>query len=79
MTYRKNIDLDERRLRELARSLNSESFVTTKIVKPATNKASTIVKRHELATPKIMFDCIKLLLIASVILSVQVTLSLTIF
>jgi len=79
MTYKRNIDLDERRLRELARTLNSEPRVASKVIKTATNKASTIVKRHELSTPKIMFDCTKLLVAASVILSVQVTLSLTIF
>lgn len=79
MAYRKNIDSDERRLRELAKSLRSEPVVPHKHLKTETENVSTVVKRHEFAAPKIMVDCIKLLTIAALILAAQVTLSLTIF
>ena len=79
MAYRKNINTDERRLRELARTLeNRHETITSPSAEKQKNPITTTQKS---VTPSfsIKSDAIKLLVIALVILVGQVALSLTSF
>ncbi len=80
MAYRKNINQNERRLRELAgaiRSPKNERVLTDKTKKHSDLKEITINTDGDI--PNIKPDIIKVLIIAVAILSLQICISLTSF
>ncbi len=80
MAYRKNINQDERRLRELAGAIKSSKNERVLTVK---TKGHSDLKEIRVNTesdiPNIKPDIIKVLIIAVAILSLQICLSLTSF
>lgn len=83
MAYRKNIDLQQRRLRELARSLDSKP---AKVFLPQNKSSKKTITKPNIARPaqvveakSILKDTTVIIVLAGVILTIQVVLSLTIF
>ncbi len=79
MPYKKNINKNERRLRELAGAIKSSKPEHIQVLKTEGHPETKEVVTNDVDVPNIKPDIIKVLVVAAAILSLQICISLTSF